>query len=201
MLNIIELNKFKSIGSNRNKKQIILCNTSREVEEYLTSLDVRYGGNYDKIPNYTIDRNGNIIKLLGDEEFSNFFNNKEINKKSIIICLENLGWLEKKPLTNEYINWKGNIYNGLVYEKKWRDYFFWQPYTEIQIEQTAMLCLELIDRIKINRALIGHNTKVEYVENFEGIVSRSNYDSRYTDLNPEFNFEKFVNYFENEQFA
>lgn len=201
MIKIEEIDKFESVGVNSDKKQIILCHTSREVEEYLTSLEVRYNGKYDKIPNYIVDRNGKIFKLLDDFEYTNFFEYEDINKKSVIVCLENLGWLEKKPLSNEYINWKGNIYNGSVYEKKWRDYIFWQPYTEIQIEKTASLCLELIERLKINRALIGHNTKVEYVENFKGIVSRSNYDTKFTDLNPSFNFEKFVNYFEDEQFA
>jgi hypothetical protein len=201
MYNVEILTNFKSIGISDEKKQIILCHTGREVKEYLTSLNVRMSGNYDKIPNYIVERTGKIIKLLDDFEYTNYFSNQNINKRSIIISLENLGWLEKKPLTNEYINWKGNIYNGLVYEKKWRDYFIWQPYTDNQIEQLALLCLDLMDRIKIKRAVIGHNTKVEYVENFQGVVCRSNYDSKFTDLNPSFNFEKFVNYFENEQFA
>ena len=41
------------------------------------------------------------------------------------------------------------------------------------------------------------NTKMDGVENFEGIVSRSNFNEKYTDLNPSFNFETFrkkINY-------
>jgi replication initiation and membrane attachment protein DnaB len=115
--------------------------------------------------------------------------------------LENLGWLEKKPLSNSYINWKGSIYNQQVYEKKWRDYFFWQPYTTSQLKSTADLCNQLIQTLRIENRCIGHNTKVDGIENYEGIVSKSNFNSNFTDLNPSFNFEAFRKLLENEQFA
>lgn len=201
MIELKKIGDFDSLLSNYEKKQIILCHSSREVSEYLTSLNVRYGMGLDKIPNYVIDREGNLFQLLDDYKFSNFFPSETINKKSIIISLENLGWLEKKPLSTDYINWKGNIYNGVVYEKKWRDYFYWQPYTDIQIQNTALLCMELINKFGIKKQVIGHNTKVDYVEHFEGIVCRSNFSTRYTDLNPSFNFIKLENYIEDEQFA
>jgi len=35
----------------------------------------------------------------------------------------------------------------------------------------------------------------------EGIVSRSNFNGKYTDLNPSFNFETFTKIIENGQFA
>jgi len=38
MLNIEKYGNFKTTGKQKKKKQIILCHTSREVEEYLTSL-------------------------------------------------------------------------------------------------------------------------------------------------------------------
>jgi hypothetical protein len=88
-----------------------------------------------------------------------------------------------------------------VYEKKWRDFFFWQPYTTSQVEATAQLCNQLLDSLQIEKRCIGHNTKVEGVSNFEGVVSRSNFDATFTDLNPSFNFETFTKFFENEQFA
>jgi hypothetical protein len=118
-----------------------------------------------------------------------------------VVCLENLGWLEKKPLTNYYINWKGSIYNDKAFEKKWRDFFFWQPYTPIQLEMTAELCKHLSESLNIEKRCVGHNTRFEGVANYEGIVSKSNYDSSYTDLNPSFNFETFTKHLENEQFV
>jgi len=191
MLNIEQYGNFKTTGKQKKKKQIILCHTSREVEEYLTSLKVRYNSKYDKIPNYVITKSGKILQLLPDDAHSNFFYETNINKNSIIVCLENLGWLEKKPLTNYYINWKGSIYNQEVYEKKWRDFFFWEPYSEEQVKSAAELCLHLTEILKIKKMCVGHNTKIDGVENFEGIVSKSNFDGKYTDLNPSFSFDTF----------
>ena len=201
MLNIQKYGNFKPTGKQKKKKQIILCHTSREVEEYLASLKFRYNGKFDRIPNYVITKDGRILQLLSDISHTNYFNNENINRNSIIICLENLGWLEKKPLTNSYINWKGSIYNEQVYEKKWRDYFFWEPYTTSQIESTADLCNQLNETLRIDNRCIGHNTKVVGIENFEGIVTKSNFDSDFTDLSPSFNFETFRKLLKNEQFA
>jgi len=201
MVNFEKHGNFKSIGRYKQKTQIILCHTSREVEEYLASLKFRYNTKYDKIPNYVITREGKILQLLSDQGYGNFFDDHITNKLSIFVMLENLGWLEKKPLSNHYINWKGSIYNEQVYEKKWRDFYFWQPYTPQQIKMTAELCKHLTETLQIEKTCVGHNTKVDGIENFEGICSRSNYDSNYTDLNPSFNFETFIKFLENEQFA
>ena len=201
MLDIIKYGNFKSVGKQKKKRQIILCHTSREVEEYLASLKFRYNEKYDKIPNYVVTTEGKVIQLLDDVSYSNYFTESNVNRNSVIVCLENLGWLEKKPLTNYYINWKGSIYNKQVYEKKWRDFFFWQPYTTSQLEATAELCNELIESLNLERRFIGHNTKVEGIDQFGGIVSKSNFDTSYTDLNPSFNFEMFTKFIEYEQLA
>ena len=201
MVNFEKHGNFKSVGKYKQKTQIILCHTSREVEEYLASLNFRYNAKYDKIPNYVITREGKILQLLSDQGYGNFFDDHITNKLSIFVMLENLGWLEKKPLSNHYINWKGSIYNEQVYEKKWRDFYFWQPYTPQQIKMTAELCKHLTETLQIEKTCVGHNTKVDGIENFEGICSRSNYDTNYTDLNPSFNFETFIKFLENEQFA
>jgi N-acetyl-anhydromuramyl-L-alanine amidase AmpD len=201
MVNFEKHGNFKSVGKYKKKTQIILCHTSREVEEYLASLKFRYNAKYDKIPNYVVTREGKVLQLLSDQGYGNFFDDHITNKLSIFVMLENLGWMEKKPLTNHYINWKGSIYNEQVYEKKWRDFYFWQPYTPQQIKMTAELCKHLTETLQIKKTCVGHNTKVDGIENFEGICSRSNYDSNYTDLNPSFNFETFIKFLENEQFA
>ena len=79
MLNVISYGNFNYVGKNPNKKQIILTHTSRDIENYLMSLKCRYDGKYNKIPNYVIDRGGNILKLLDDNEFGNIFNDMKIN--------------------------------------------------------------------------------------------------------------------------
>jgi hypothetical protein len=201
MVDIEKYGNFTESGTHENKTQIILCHTSRGVEEYLTSLNLRFNERYNKIPNYVVTREGRVLELLSETSYSNLFTNIDVNKNSIVISLENLGWLEKKPLKNYYINWKGSIYNEQVYEKKWRDFFFWQPYTNSQIEKTVNLCLQIAESRQIKKRFIGHNTKVDGVETFNGIVTRSNFDTKFTDLNPSFDFVNFTKKIENEQFA
>ena len=201
MIEIEKYGNFKSINKNKTKKQIILCHTSREVEEYLVSLKHRFNSKFDRIPNFVITKGGKILQLLPELSYTNFFEHESINENSIIVCLENLGWLEKKPLSNYYINWKGSIYKEQVFEKKWRDFFFWQPYTTSQLQSAADLCNQIIETLQIEKRCIGHNVKVDGVSHFGGIVTRSNFDTAFTDLNPSFNFDTFTKFFENEQFA
>ena len=199
MLNIQKYGTFKPKGKHKSKTQIILSHTSREVEEYLTSLKLRYNGSFDRVPHFVITRNGQVLQLLPETAVNNFFSKETINQNSIIISLENLGWLEKKPLSNHYINWIGSIYKEEVYEKKWRDFFFWQPYTQLQVDSLVELCLQLTDSLQIEKRSIGHNTKIDGITKWNGIISRSNINSKYTDLNPSFNFDTFTKFFENEQ--
>jgi len=193
MIEITKYGNFESSGKSKTKYQIILTHSSRNSEDYLNSLLSRYNGKYHKIPNYFIDRKGKIYNLLSNIEYSKFFYEEKLNKNSIIICLENLGWLNKEPLKDYYVNWIGDIYNGKVVDKKWRDYFFWQPYTEIQVESTILLCKKLFEDIGINKESVGNNTKINGIEKFEGVTTRSNYNINHTDLSPAFDFDFFIN--------
>ena len=198
MIEIIDKKIKRKTINNSDKTQIILVHTSRKIEEYLTSLKYRHNGNYNKIPHYVISREGRIIQLLDDQDYSEFFNDPTYDNKSIVISLENLGWLEKEPLKNHYINWIGNIYKEKIVDKKWRDYFFWQPYTEIQMDSLVELCKDLSKKMSINLTCVGHNTKTNRMETFDGIFTRSNFDENYTDVSPAFDFESFIKKLENE---
>jgi N-acetyl-anhydromuramyl-L-alanine amidase AmpD len=201
MLNIVSYGNFKGVGKQKRKKQIILCHTSREVEEYLTSLNFRYNTHYDKIPNYIVTKNGKVLQLMHDSCYSNIMYDANVNRNSIIVMLENLGWLEKKPLTDHHVNWIGNIYKQGIFEKKWRDYFIWQPYTTSQTETTAKLCNYLLEENSIEKNFIGHNTKIDGAERYEGVICRSNFDSMYTDLSPAFDYGYLQKKIENEQYT
>ena len=198
MVDIIKYGEFKSEGIQKQKHQIILTHTSRHINEYLNTLRYRFNGKYKKIPNYIITREGKVLQLLGDTEHSLFFNDTNVSKNSIVVCLENLGWLEKEPLKDYYVNWIGDIYKGKVYEKKWREHFFWHPYTEIQLTVVSDLCRKLFDDMSIKPQCIGHNTKINGIEKYEGVVTNSNFDLDNTDVNPSFNFEEFLKKIENE---
>lgn len=199
MFEIIEKFTQGSVGKQKNKKQIVLTHTGRDAEEYLVSLRFRMNGNYKKVPHYLITKNGKVIQLLRDTDTSDYFFNSMINKNGIIISLENLGWLEKVQLKDYYINWIDNIYKGVPYERKWRDYFLWDPYTDIQLKTLAELCKKINETNKIKLNCIGHNTRLDGMEKYEGILTRANFDSKFTDVSPAFDFKKFLKYIKDEQ--
>lgn len=198
MLEILDKKIKNSVGVEKKKTQIILTHTKRNADEYLTSLRYRYNKKYNKLPHYIITREGHILQTMEDDEYGRFFNNKTFDKQSIIVCLENLGWVEKEPLKNHYINWIGSIYKENVFDKKWRDYFFWEPYTQIQMEKAAELCKKLLEKFDIEPVCLGHNTKTNKLETFSGIITRSNIDQDSTDLSPAFDFEYFIKLLEDE---
>jgi N-acetyl-anhydromuramyl-L-alanine amidase AmpD len=198
MIDIIKYGEFKPVGKQKKKHQIILTHTSRNINDYLQSLKFRFNGDFKRIPNYIITRDGKILQLLGNTEHSEYFKDPNINRNSIIISLENLGWLKKEPLTDYYINWIGDIYKGNVFEKKWRDYYFWQPYTESQIENLGLLCKGLFESLGIKTQVVEHNTKISGVEKYGGIVTKSNFSLDYTDVSPAFKFNELLKKIENE---
>ena len=198
MVEILELTGFNYIGKSKRKKQIVLTHTSRNVEDYIQSLRYRFNGKYDKIPHFIIKKDGEILQLLNLNEYSNCLEIDQANKSSIVICLENYGWLKKNPLNSSYVNWIGDIYKEGIYERKWRGHYFWEPYTEIQMESLKQLTLHLCEENGIPTTCIGHNVKVDGIERFEGIVTRSNYTTDSTDLSPAFDFDEYKKIFENE---
>ena len=124
MFNLIEKLSNNFVGTNQNKTQIILTHTSRDVEEYLTSLKYRMNGKFPRIPHYVVAKDGSVIQTLSEEQYSDFFYYSQINEQSIIVSLENLGWLEKVPLKDQYTNWIGNIYKGAHMKKNGEIIFF-----------------------------------------------------------------------------
>ena len=198
MQEIQELTGFNSVGRWKNKKQILLSHTSREGGEYVTSLKTRHNGEYKKVPHYLIRKDGRVFQLLDPETYSDYLKDYNNQKQTIVITLENLGWLKKNPLNASYINWIGNIYSEGVYERKWRSHFFWDPYTDSQMKSLQKLVVDLCDRFEIPKTCIGHNVKVDNVEFYEGIVTRSNYSQNVTDLSPAFDYEELLKVLENE---
>jgi len=199
MLKITNYDGFKPLGKQKNKNKIILINTFRDIKGYLVSLKYRHNGEYDKIPNYVITKKGEILRLLGDTGYSNLFDDKLLKYNSIVIAIENLGWLEKNQDRGMNINWIGDIYNGEPYYKKWRDYDFWDVYTDAQMNSLASLCSEICDRMKINKKFIGHNIKTDINLKFNGILSRSNIYKSYTDVSPSFDIKLFEKKLENDR--
>lgn len=175
------------------KRQIVLANTFSEKDKHIVGWRNRMNGEYKKTSPFTIFRNGEIFKHFDSTKYSDFLGNKSIDKKVIVILLENQGWLEKDLIENSYFNWVGNIYKrrNSVYEKRWRGFNYWDSYTDKQIKSTVELVRHLCDIHNIPKNCVGHNTYIDGVEYFEGVVYRSNYYKESTDLNPSWDFKKF----------
>ena len=186
--NVIEHEELKK---NLKKSLIILADTKRPYKCYINSLIFRYNKKNPHLPNYVINKDGEIFMITKPENYSDFVKNPNINKKSIVIILENLTWLKKIPIENYYLNWIGDIYKENVFEKKWRECFFWDTYTQKQIESLVFLTNEMCEKFNIPKETTKTNVKLFGIENFKGIFAKSNYDANCKDINPSFNFNRF----------
>lgn len=194
-----ELDENNFYKTEFNKRQIVLGNSFSEKDYHIRGWKTRIGGDYKKTSTFTIFKNGKISQHFDPKMYSDFLDNKTFDKKIISIILENQGWLQKDLITNEYFNWVGNIYNKNkdVFEKRWRGFTYWDSYTEKQVNSCANLVKHLCEEFNIPKKCVGHNTYIDGVEYFEGIVYRSNYHKECTDLNPSWDFKKFKELIEN----
>lgn len=176
-------------------KKIILSHTYREADGYLTSLSFRLNSKYNKKPHYLIRKSGEIVKLLDFNEETNIFKSNDIIGGYISIMIENLGYLLNDG--DDFYNWKGEYLTTKPFKRSWRGYEYWDEYTTEQIKSLGKLCNEICIKNDIPKIFIGHNTKINNTENFCGIITRSNFSSRHTDLNPSFDFMQFKNILDN----
>ena len=73
MVDVILYGNFKSKVKGKRRKQIVLCHTAREVEEYLASLRFRNNAKYEKIPHFVITKEGKVLELLSPKWETKFF--------------------------------------------------------------------------------------------------------------------------------
>lgn len=185
-LNYIEIESIK--------KQIIIGNTFNYDMRHIVGWLNRFNGKYKKTAAFTIDAAGIVYKHFEPSYQSEYFNDLELNNKSIVILLENEGWLTNNGENNQFISWLGHIYKGeKVFHKKWRDYSHWSPYSEEQINSTILLAKKLCNEFLIPVTAMTHNTKVEDLEDYKGILYKSNLSKHYTDVSPAFDFDYFIN--------
>lgn len=187
------------IQSETVKKQIVMAHTYTNNMRHYVKWTNRLVGKYKKTAPFTISFDGTIYSHFDPLNSSFFFGNSELDRKSIVILLENEGWLVKNGEKNEFINWVGHIYNRPeeIVEKRWRGYTHWAPYTKQQMDSAIKLVNSLCEEFYIEKFVMPHNTKVETLDNFKGVMYRSNLEKHYTDLSPAWNFEEFKYKLEN----
>lgn len=174
------------------KKQIIIANTFNSEMKHVLTWKNRFNGKNKKTAHFTISETGEIFSHFNPEYQSNYFNDRYLDSKSIIILVENLGWVEKDE-KNRYITINGNIYNNPdnVITKKWREHEFWVKYNKEQVDAILELLNHLTEEFFIPKTIFGHNTKIDDLSDYQGILYRSNLEKHYSDLTPAWDFKKF----------
>lgn len=185
------MEKLNIVRKKTKKTQILLYDTQRRVEDFISKIKYRNNGQYDDVPHYIISKLGVVHEIFDTDYSSKTFDNNKIDKKIIKIALENLGWLNKNTITGVLNNWIGDPYRAEPYIKSWRNYFFWDRYTDIQLELTYELCESLCKKHNIPEKIVTSHGYMENALNFKGIICKSNYSNIYTDINPSFNFNYF----------
>lgn len=173
------------------KKQIFLYDTNRRLDDYIMKLIYRRNKKYDDIPHYIISKTGQIIKVFDTKYSSITFYDPSIDKFMVKIAMENLGWLNKNTITGVLHNWIGDPYRLKPFEKKWRDYYYWDPYTEEQINAVILLCKDICKEHNIPYLTVPSQGYLSNIRKFNGIVCKSNFLNIYTDINPSFDFNLF----------
>lgn len=175
------------------KTQIVLAHTFNHDMKHTVGWKHRNNGKTKKTAAFTIDAAGLVYNHFDSKFLSKFFGNLENDTKSIVILLENDGWLTKND-NNEFITWVGDIYRNQeeVVEKKWREQEFWAPYTQEQFDSAVELVSSLCDEFFIPKTVPNHNTKIDLID-YQGVIYKSNIDKHYSDLNPTWKFGDFKN--------
>ena len=193
ILNVDLLNEVKlNIVRKRSKKtQIFLYDTQRRFDDFIMKLKYRRNGKYDDIPHFIITKTGDIYKIFDTKFSSNTFDNPNVDKKFIKIAIENLGWLNKNTITGVLNNWINDPYRIEPYIKGWRGSYFWDKYTDEQLDSIVSLCYQLCEDNKIPYQTVPSQGYIENLSKFEGIVCKSNFGSIYKDTNLSFDFKRF----------
>ena len=189
----IEKSKLNIVKKATKKKQILLFDTQRRIDNYINKIRYRKNGNYDDIPHFIVSKLGQVYQVFDTKYSSKTFDDYSIDKKMIKIAVENLGWLNKNTINGILNNWIGDPYRAEPHIRGWRNYYFWDKYPDIQMEALSELCDMIIEKHNITKQIVPSQGYLKNSSNFNGIVCKSNFSSIYTDINPSFNFEVFFN--------
>jgi len=173
------------------KTQIVLATSLRKESYHITRLLHKDFGKTKKWNTYTISRCGTVYQHYDDKYYSDFLGIKEVNKQSISIVLENMGYLFQTSDDN-YINWLNEICSKEnVCEKNWLGYDYWEIFTNLQLENNVKLCKLLCEKHNIPKICIDFRHYHKDIFKFKGIVFQSNYIENSCDFNPLFDIENF----------
>lgn len=192
-----ETYKIESINyyrSKNKKTQIILAGSLRQGNNHIKRLYKKRFGKTKTWCTYTISREGVIYQHYDPKFYSDFIGIKDTDRKSISVVLENMGALYYDYDQDGYFNWIGEQCDeDVIIEKNWKGYRYWESYTDEQHDSVIQLCEELCNRFKIDVDSLGYNVMSAKAYEFNGIITRSNLNPDFNDVNPSFDFKYFMN--------
>lgn len=188
-----KIDKQNFYQTKNKKEQIILAGSLRKENYHIKRLQKKEYGKTKKWCTYSISRNGEIYQHYDPQYYSDFMGNKNIDRKSISIVLENMGMVFYDYELNTFLNWvHEECHEDDVFERNWKGSRYWEIYTSEQMDATVELCNYLCNKYDIPLDCLGFNVYHEDTIKFNGIVTRSNYDTDYNDLNPHFDWKLFL---------
>jgi hypothetical protein len=173
------------------KSQIVIGSTLRSKDNHLKHLSLI--DTVDVYPTYTITRDGVVYQHYDPtRNYTNFINTPTIKNNNIIsVVLENMCYL--KRVDNNYINYIGEYCEpDRVAEFKWQGFYYWELYSDTQMESLVKLCSMLCDEHDITKQVIDFTFFHKNIDVFNGVCFRSNHILKSTDNNPMFDVEYLI---------
>jgi hypothetical protein len=111
------------------KTKIVIINTKYSLNDYINKISKLYLGKYNKIPSYLISKSGLTYQFYPDNVVHEYYQDKKINNQTIVVALENVGWLTYIVGQNKCIDWKGLTITDFI-TKEYLNKSFWDMYPE-----------------------------------------------------------------------
>lgn len=175
------------------KTQIVIGSHYLNVNNMIKRIEALGKFNTKDIPMFSIDKSGEIYQHFDINFYSNFSKNSQ-SKKQITISLENKGYLTFNG--EQFFDFLSNIYHNKPYKRKWKDFEYWDNYTEKQLSSLVELCNFLTSVTNITRNVKQSNVFQSNIDEFEGICYRSNFNKKIYDVYPSWYFKQFKNLIE-----
>lgn len=188
---ILDSIKLNVVYKKTKKKQIFLFDSGRRAHDYFMKIKYRRNGEYEDVPHFLVTKLGIIYKLFDTKYYSKTFEDNNINKKQIKICLENLGWLNKNTITGVMYNWIGDKYRGEPFLHERKGHYYWDNYTQEQLNSLTKLVKFLSAQHNIPLNTPDNQDSLINFTNFQGILCKSNFQNIYKDINHSLNFNIF----------
>ena len=85
-------------------------------------------------------------------------------------------------------NWIGDAYRGIPMVSNWKMHYYWDIYTELQMNSLSELCEHLCNKHDIKKQITTNQNYIQNANKYEGVLCKSNFSDIYTHINHSFNF-------------